>query len=86
MDKEIEINRVYSHDITGEDNVRQLMEIVKQNAFEANVQIGTPKIVIHEDGKKELVVPLIGTFIEDTSIKKTLIYMDKSIFFLFMLY
>ncbi len=70
MEKEIKINRTYTYDITDEDNVKQLMEIVKQNAFEANVQIGTPKIVIHEDGRKELVVPVIGTSIEDTSIKK----------------
>ncbi len=69
MEKEIEINKIYSHDITEEDNVRKLMEIVKQNAFEANVQIGTPKIVIHEDGRKELVVPVIGTSIEDPSVK-----------------
>lgn len=69
MEKEIEINKTYSYDITDEDNVKQLMEIVKQNAVEANVQIGTPKIVIHEDGRKELVVPVIGTSIEDPSVK-----------------
>ena len=65
MEEQNNLVSEYKCNVMPDDDIKELIHTVEQQISASHMQMGEPKIIIYENGKKELIIPINNSSMEN---------------------